>query len=169
VSESAIPPDVPETAPAPPRAPESTSADESGEPPPSAAQGTFVRLMIFVTALLTITMVGLLTFRWFTIDEPTSYVQIEGDASLDGVEARIDGGGLPRPLLMMLTEGNAYRARFFLQPGRYTVHILRGERELRTSQVEVYAQQMISMDLTHIKFPDATTRPHEKTGGVSRE
>jgi hypothetical protein len=129
---------------------------------PTAAHGAFVRIMIVVTTLLTIAMVGVLSFRWFTTEEPTSYIQVDGDASLDGVDVRVEGGALPHAMQMTISPVNNYRARFFVQPGHYTVRLLRGNRELRASGVDLFAEQYMQMDLRGV---DLTSPPSRRGKG----
>jgi hypothetical protein len=102
-----------------------TSTHPAPSPPShgNSARGRFVRASVVVTVLIfvfTITMIG---WRWLTVDEPTAILEVTAAEALDGAQVSVEGLAMRDPLATTLSDENRYRARFFLHPGTYTLHV----------------------------------------------
>ena len=69
-------------------APPAQSGTKSGQIP-GHTSALFVRVMICLTAILTLGMVSLVFYRSQSIIEPTAAVLVIGDASLDGARVAV--------------------------------------------------------------------------------
>jgi hypothetical protein len=76
-------------------------------------------------ALLFLGTMSLLCVHWIRGDNPNAMIVIEADASLGDatvVLKSLDDAGAP-PLLAPIKNGNEYRVRFRVPPGRYRVSV----------------------------------------------
>ena len=81
--------------------------------------------MMAVTALMIVSIVGLLCYRWIAIREP-SLIQVQGNERWAGALVRIEGASLPKPHEAKLDKENEFTTRFFLKPGIYKVRVRKG-------------------------------------------
>lgn len=124
--------------------------DMTSTRPPSAF-GNFLRSVgvhfsIVLAAVLFVASIALLYYRSLNLVEPSSIVDVRGDASLDGATVQIRGPGLNAPLKTVFDKQHGYSSRFFLDGGSYILSVVRGDKTL-------YKQHFFLADRTHATLP----------------
>jgi hypothetical protein len=107
-------------------APSNGAANGEADVPPWAAfppsRGRLVRFVIVFSIALTLLAAASIYWRWANVAEPTSYITVQGNESLQGTVVRITS---PDPRyqepIVTLSKDNDYTATIFLDPGSYTV------------------------------------------------
>ena len=138
------------TSPLPPPPPTTDTVDQS--PSVEGNHPVAARLIVFAALVLFAVMVGLLMYRWRTVQEPTAFLQIVGNDKYSGTLAEVFGSdGLPRSA--KLTASNKYTTRFSLPPGDFNLKISdRSGRVLVDSAVVLHEAEGAVVDMA--KFPE---------------
>jgi hypothetical protein len=129
---------------------------------------TAARLIVFAALLLFAVMVGLMMYRWRTVQEPTAFLQIIGNDKYTGTLAEVLGpDGLPRTA--KLSASNKYTTRFSLPPGEFKVRISdRNGHLLAESPLVLREAEGAVIDMTKLPDPpsfkdDVGTEPASTT------
>jgi hypothetical protein len=104
----------------------------------SAFRGPLAVASVTLAAILFVLAIVLLYYRWVTVTQPSSMVEVQGTSALAGAVVSVSGPGLKAPLVTTLDEGDHFRPRFFLNRGSYTVTVIRDD--------EPYFQQHFFLD-----------------------
>jgi hypothetical protein len=107
-----------------------TDADRASGP-----RSFLVGLILTSVAIATLVMVSFIWYRWHGVQEPTTAIIIDGDATLDGTTISVRGG--PRSVTTSLKKSNSYSAVLLVDPGRYWVTATRDNELLLRKEVEV--------------------------------
>ena len=107
-------------------APSNGAANGEADVPPWAAfppsRGRLVRFVIVFSIALTLLAAASIYWRWANVYEPTSYITVQGNESLQGTEVRVTSPDPENQLPpVILSRDNNYAATIFLHPGSYTV------------------------------------------------
>jgi hypothetical protein len=116
----------------------------------------FVRLAMAAAGLVFVLTAGILYYRWASTVEPTTMVVVIGDESLRGVEVIVEGLGITQPYHAVFGERERFILPFYLDPGSYTVRVLRGDRVLFEKNVVVQKHLGRQIDLTKLNLPPTT-------------
>ena len=116
--------------------PSNGAANGEADVPPWAAfppsRGRLVRFVVVFSIALTLCAAALIYWRWATVPEPTSYISVQGNESLQGTEVRLTSPDPNYLESVTLSKDNNYTATIFLKPGSYTVTAtLNGEQLAR--------------------------------------
>ena len=102
-----------------PRSPAPAQGEQRG-------RGTGVRIAVVLTIVLVAGMMALICLRWVKVHEPNTFIQINGDPSLDGavvvVEPLVPAANL-KTITVTLGESNFYQTPVFRYPGEYRVSV----------------------------------------------
>ena len=128
--------------------------------PPRHAR--IVGLILGAVVACTLVMVGFIWYRWQGVNEPTTAVIVEGDATFDGTVVTVTGA---RTITTELTPSNDYIAPVLLEPGWYRVTAEHGGRVLVRQEVEVKRFLGVRFKLSELSgpSPDSSTRPDDAT------
>ena len=141
--------------------------DANGEVPPWAAftpgRGRFVRFVVVFSVALTLLAAASIFWRWASVSEPSSYIVVYGNESLNGTEILITSVGRPNLPPVTLSRENDYTAAIFLYPGSYTISIaLNGEPLVRQNFV-LGSRKAAWVNLSSRK--GGTAAPEDKSKG----
>lgn len=89
----------------------------------SVFRGPLASASVILAAVLFLLAIALLYYRWVTIPQPNSVVEVQGSSALSGAEVSVTGPGLATPLTTTLSKDDGFRPRFFLNSGSYTVTV----------------------------------------------
>src|SRR5881392_1122334 len=103
---------------------------QSNPPIDARPSRSFVYFAIAIIALLLISIMALLLYRALTVRPPEAVLIVQGDPQWDQAALIVDGPSLPHPQTAVLEKANKFFVSFFLQPGKYTLHVRDGDREL---------------------------------------
>jgi hypothetical protein len=115
------------------RTPSETSREPEANDPSSAVDffadgqrnvlvhGRVVRLMIWVTVLLTLAMLAIIYYRWVQVVLPTSWILPQGDESVEGAAVVVKDDRDHKIAEVTLKKDENYIAPVFLDAGIYTV------------------------------------------------
>jgi hypothetical protein len=137
-----------------------TTEREDFNAPPSRS---FVLLSLAISAILLISMLSVLTYRWRTQRPPHGVLVVQGDEQWDGTRLSIIGGTPEVHYSATLSEADNFTATFFLQPGQYIVHISSEFKELMRLPLTVPDRTTgVGIDLrkANVPPPHPTTKPH---------
>ena len=115
--------------------------DANGDVAPWAAftpgRGRFVRFVVVFSVALTLLAAASVFWRWASVSEPSSYIVVYGNESLNGTQIEIRAADHhAAPLIATLSRDNDYTAAIFLHPGSYTISAaLNGEPLVRQNFV----------------------------------
>jgi hypothetical protein len=101
----------------------------------SSRRSLLVGLILTSVGVATVGMVTFIWYRWHGVQEPTTAVIIDGDASLEGTTITVRGG--PRSVTTTLKQSNSYTAVLLVEPGRYWVNATRDGQLILRKEVEV--------------------------------
>lgn len=115
--------------------PTNTPDDDAGSPAAEAEPRTgrwwIVHTGVVLAFVLFFVFVAVLYWNWLRIQEPTASLRITGGSpAYDGAIVRVEGRNLDQPLELKLNQKNHFGGRIYLQPGVYSVSIVRGEQLL---------------------------------------
>jgi len=102
---------------------------EGEEPAPLKAtfRGPLAAASVVMAAILFVLAIVLLYYRWVTVTQPNSLVEVQGNSALTGAVVTVRGPGLKAPLVTTLDPQDGYRPRFFLNRGSYTLTVTRDD------------------------------------------
>jgi hypothetical protein len=135
------------------RALDATGAPSNGEPvaPPWAAfppcRGRLVRFVIIFSIALTVLASASMYWRWAHVPEPTSYITVQGNESLNGTLVIVTSPDYPESMTT-LTKENNYTAAIFLHPGSYTVAATLNGQPLARSPFVISGRKAAMLNLT---------------------
>jgi hypothetical protein len=124
--------------------------------PTSARSKGFVIAMIALAALLFLSTVALLYYRWVTMHEPSCELTIDSTPALRGAVLKVDGPMLAKALQTTIGENDKYTHAFFLDPGDYEVTVTLSGQQQYITRFALPKLTKSSIDLTKIK---PTTQP----------
>jgi hypothetical protein len=104
------------------------------DPDRSPARAVLVALILTGVVLSTLAMVAFIWYRWSRVQEPTTAVIVDGDASLDGTVITVRG---PRTITTSLKPSNGFSVPILVEPGEYLVVAERDGQVILRKQVEV--------------------------------
>lgn len=135
--------------------PDQTEVDAEAPSLHSSFRAPLAGASVFLAAILFLLAIAMLYYRWVTIPQPNSVVEVQGTSAMSGAEVSMTGPGLAGPLKTTLSKDDGYRPRFFLNSGSYTLTV--------TWNGETYYQQHFILG-GHVKGritvpPPPTTAP----------
>ena len=130
-----------------------SAANGEAEVPPwasfSPARGRFVRAVIVFSIALTLLATASIYWRWANVYEPTSYITVLGNESLNGTLVVVSSPDYPEsPWNVTLTKDNNYIAAIFLHPGSYTVTATLNGQPLAKAPFSITGRKAASLNLT---------------------
>jgi len=145
------------------------SAGQPGEnpvppPEPRPARGVWVSSALLLAGVLFVLAVSILCYRWIIDREPSSIIQLNGSDALEGVVAQVSGVGLAEPIRATFEPQERYILRFHVEPGNYTLSLMRGDQILSQQDFTIPTQHVLTIDLWRI-YP--STRPASTQPGES--
>ena len=141
-------------------APSASAAHPEADHPPRHAR--LVGLILGAVVACTLVMVGFIWYRWQGVNEPTTAVIVEGDATFDGTVVTVTGA---RTITTELTSSNDYIAPVLLEPGWYRVTAEHRGRVLVRQEVEVKRFLGVRFRLSELSgsTPGPSTPPDDST------
>jgi hypothetical protein len=115
----------------------------------------FVSLMILTTVLIFIAAEGLLFYRWATITEPSSILEVIGSDDLRGAEVSVSGLGLLQPHRAVIGQGERLALPFYLDPGSYTVSVEMNGQTIYQVELALMRERLQRIDLSKLPRPPA--------------
>ena len=132
----------------------------SGLPPTfddQSHRGIFVRVMVFLTVLISIFTVALIYYRWLTVPEPSAVLSLEGDADLDGAIIIVsDPSGGFQLTDEFDSQAGKTSLRFYLQPGTYEVQMKYQNRIIRLGALDMPRHRSSRVPVSELR---AATQP----------
>jgi hypothetical protein len=130
--------------------------EEDYDAVPSPRRVMFARVVIALTAVVTLTAFALIFYRSITVSDPSSAIVIVGDASLDGAQILVTSGEFP-DAHATLSAANGYQTPVLLHPGIYSVVVTHKDRVLlrRAFRLESHRGLVFPLEL----FKAAQTQP----------
>ncbi len=120
-----------------------------------ARRGALVGVILGGVIASALAMATFIWYRWQAVNEPTTAVIVEGDATLDGTVITVAGA---RVVTTRLSAANNYVAPVLLEPGWYLVTAKHKEHEVLHHEVEV--RQFLGV---RIKLADVARNPRAAT------
>ena len=111
---------------------------------------------ILVTFALGGTIVALLLYRAITSPQLGRVLVVRANEQWDGVELIVEGGRLVKPKVTWVERLGNYTVPFFLEPGKYTLHVKSEDVEVYHKDFDLTEQNAQEFDLAR---SGATTRP----------
>jgi hypothetical protein len=150
--------------------PHGAAPNGDAEVPPwagfSAARGRFVRAVIVFSLALTVLASASIYWRWANVYEPTSYIMVLGNESLDGTLVVVNSPDFPESMATLSKENN-YAAAIFLHPGSYTVTATLNGEQLARSPFAVSGRNAATLNL-NARHPGRGRVGATGTSGASR-
>ena len=106
--------------------------------------------MVVGSIALTLLATASIYWRWANVTEPTSYLTVLGNESLNGTLVVVNSPSYPEasPWMATLTKDNNYTAYIFLHPGSYTVTATLKDQPLARAPFVVRGRQAASLNLS---------------------
>lgn len=120
--------------------------------------------MLLLTAVLFVLAVSILCYRWIIDREPSSIIILNGSDALEGVVAQVSGVGMAQPIRAMFEPREKYSLRFHVEPGNYTLSLIRDDKVLSQQDFTIPTRQVLTLDLWRV-YPSTrpTAAPAEST------
>jgi len=128
----------------------STAPEPHLSPP---ARAGLARIVICVCLAVTLLASASIFWRWSSVEEPTSYIMVHGDASHTGTVIVVTSADHPGAMATLSKE-NEFTTSIFLHAGSYRIVARRQDEELVNTTILLGSRQAGIIDLRRNKKSD---------------